>query len=109
MRRTVVLTAVVVAMAGCGGGGSEGGGSGGGGTQTASAGKTLFTAKCGSCHTLKDAGTGGSFGPNLDQLKPDEQTVLHQIANGGGGMPAGLYKGAQAKTVAQYVSSSAGG
>lgn len=29
-------------------------------------GKELFTAKCGSCHQLADAGTVGSIGPNLD-------------------------------------------
>src|SRR5918999_2496995 len=44
-----------------------GGGGGGGGTD----GKTLFTdaaepTACGSCHTLADAGTTGTTGPNLD-------------------------------------------
>ena len=29
-------------------------------------GKALFTQKCGSCHTLADAGTTGMIGPNLD-------------------------------------------
>lgn len=29
-------------------------------------GKQLFTAKCGSCHTLADAATKGAIGPNLD-------------------------------------------
>ena len=27
---------------------------------------------CGGCHTLKDAGSTGNVGPNLDQLKPSE-------------------------------------
>ena len=31
------------------------------------AGKTAFVAKCGSCHTLKRAGTTGVTGPNLDE------------------------------------------
>src|SRR5205823_6350102 len=31
-----------------------------------SQGKKLFVAKCGSCHTLADAGTKGTIGPNLD-------------------------------------------
>ncbi|MGI8606037.1 MAG: c-type cytochrome, partial [Gaiellaceae bacterium] len=31
-----------------------------------SSGKQLFSAKCGSCHVLKDAGTQGVVGPNLD-------------------------------------------
>ncbi len=29
-------------------------------------GKTLFVAKCGSCHTLANAKTQGTIGPNLD-------------------------------------------
>src|SRR5207244_3662712 len=35
------------------------------------AGKQVFQSQpCGGCHTLKDAGTTGNVGPNLDQLKP---------------------------------------
>ena len=30
------------------------------------AGKTLFSQNCGGCHTLADAGTAGTVGPNLD-------------------------------------------
>lgn len=30
------------------------------------AGKTKFVGACGGCHTLKDAGTKGKVGPNLD-------------------------------------------
>jgi mono/diheme cytochrome c family protein len=29
-------------------------------------GKQLFVPKCGSCHTLRDAATAGTVGPNLD-------------------------------------------
>jgi mono/diheme cytochrome c family protein len=29
-------------------------------------GKQLFVPKCGSCHTLQDAATAGTVGPNLD-------------------------------------------
>jgi Cytochrome C oxidase, cbb3-type, subunit III len=83
--------------------------SGGGGAPAfpASA-KGTFSTTCGGCHTLADAGTHGNVGPNLDQLKPDEQTVAHQIENGGGGMPAGLLKGDALTGVAQYVSAVAG-
>ncbi|HUF02053.1 MAG TPA: c-type cytochrome [Gaiellaceae bacterium] len=65
MRLAVVVSAacvavVTVALAGCGSGGFSSGGS-------QSAGKQLFLdAGCGACHTLADAGTAGTIGPNLD-------------------------------------------
>jgi cbb3-type cytochrome c oxidase subunit III len=70
-------------------------------------GKDIFTANCGSCHTLKDAGTSGTVGPNLDQLKPDEARVQKQVTNGGAVMPAfkGTLTPAQITAVAKYVSS----
>jgi cbb3-type cytochrome c oxidase subunit III len=73
-------------------------------------GKDIFTANCGSCHTLKDAGTSGNVGPNLDQLKPPFEIVQHQVINGGGAMPAfkGTLTPAQITAVAKYVSSVAG-
>jgi cytochrome c oxidase subunit II len=54
-----------------GDGGAGGGGAGapGGGDQPVD-GKTLFTQtepSCGSCHTLADAGTSATIGPNLDE------------------------------------------
>jgi mono/diheme cytochrome c family protein len=70
--------------------------------------KAKFAATCGGCHTLANAGTHGTVGPNLDGLKPNLATVEHQIANGGGVMPAGLLKGQDLKDVAEYVSSVAG-
>jgi cbb3-type cytochrome c oxidase subunit III len=73
-------------------------------------GKTIFSTNCASCHTLKDAGATGNVGPNLDQLKPSEATVKHQVINGGGGMPAfkGQLTDQQINAVAKYVSSVAG-
>jgi len=73
-------------------------------------GKTIFKSECASCHTLKDAGTTGTVGPNLDQLKPAEALVVHQVTNGGGVMPAfkGKLSPAQIQAVAKYVSSVAG-
>ena len=49
------------------------------------AGKAVFlSAGCTSCHTLKDAGSTGTVGPNLDQLKPPEARIVTQVENGGG-------------------------
>jgi len=53
------------------------------------AGKAVFaSAGCGGCHTLKAANASGAVGPNLDSLKPEYDTVVHQVENGGGVMPA---------------------
>jgi cbb3-type cytochrome c oxidase subunit III len=81
------------------------------GGKTATSGKDIFVANCGSCHTLKDAGTSGTVGPNLDQVKPAEPVVHRQVTNGGGAMPAfkGTLTEAQITAVAKYVASVAGG
>jgi cbb3-type cytochrome c oxidase subunit III len=73
-------------------------------------GKSIFTANCASCHTLKAAGATGTVGPNLDQLKPSEPIVQHQVEVGGGVMPAfkGTLTQAQIDAVAKYVADSAG-
>jgi cbb3-type cytochrome c oxidase subunit III len=80
-------------------------------TAAAPSGKQVFaSAGCGGCHTLKDAGTTGNVGPNLDQLKPSKARVVRQVTNGGAVMPAfknSLSK-AQIEAVAAYVSSVAG-
>jgi cytochrome c553 len=100
-------------------GGTSGGGgetttgeqAGGGGGAASDQGKLVFTQSCGTCHTLKDAGTNGQVGPVLDQLKPDEKRVLAAIKNGGlgsGTMPANIVSGKDAQAVAKYVSSVAG-
>jgi mono/diheme cytochrome c family protein len=80
----------------------------GGGTPDFTAERKAFATTCGGCHTLADAKTTGTVGPNLDQLKPAEAIVEHQIAVGGGPMPAGLFKGQQAKDVAAYIAAVAG-
>ena len=46
-------------LSGCGTGGYTSSGSQG-------SGKKLFIQACGGCHTLADAGTSGSIGPDLD-------------------------------------------
>ncbi len=82
--------------------------SAGGGTTDFTAQRKAFATNCGGCHTLADAKTTGTVGPNLDQLKPAEAIIEHQIAVGGGPMPAGLLKGQQAKDVAAYIAAVAG-
>jgi cbb3-type cytochrome c oxidase subunit III len=79
-------------------------------SQLGTDGKKIFQAECASCHTLKDAGTNGTIGPNLDQLKPPQPIVQHQVEVGGGVMPAfkGKLTDAQITAVAKYVSSVAG-
>jgi len=76
------------------------------------AGKEVFlgSAACGGCHTLSDAGSGGTVGPNLDAIKPSYEKALAQVTNGGGGMPPfkGTLTEQQIKDVAAYVSSVAG-
>lgn len=90
-------------------------------------GRLLFTTKCGTCHTLKGAGTAATVGPNLDEAfaesrangmdqdtiagvveqqievprpaKPDQTDIY---------MPPGLVSGQDAVDVADYVASVAG-
>jgi cbb3-type cytochrome c oxidase subunit III len=89
-------------------------------------GKKLFVKGCGSCHTLYDAGTTGTIGPNLDyafvQSRIDglgqetiQQVVRDQIAyavenppTAAPGMPRDIYTGQDAEDVATYVASVAG-
>jgi mono/diheme cytochrome c family protein len=85
--------------------------SSGGGKAAAPNGKEVFaSAGCGACHTLKAAGATGNVGPNLDQLKPAEPIVEHQVTNGGAAMPPfkGQLTPAQIKAVATFVSANAG-
>jgi mono/diheme cytochrome c family protein len=98
---------------GGGGGGQTGAetGEGGGGGGEAADGEAIFSQNCASCHTLAAAGASGQVGPNLDELKPDEQTVATQVTNGGGGMPAfkDQLSDEQITAVAQFVAQNAGG
>ena len=125
----ILALAGALVVSGCGGGGSssssgaeeateEKGGkvsereARSGTASLAEEGAEVFTANCGSCHTLKAAGTSGEVGPNLDELEPDLATVEQQVVNGGGGMPAfgkeGILNAKEVKAVATYVSSVAG-
>ena len=77
------------------------------------AGKEIFlgTAGCGGCHTLADAGTSGTVGPNLDDTLPSEELVVDRVTNGKGAMPPfqGTLTEQQIADVAAYVSQVAGG
>jgi mono/diheme cytochrome c family protein len=70
------------------------------------AGKAVFTsAGCSGCHTLKAAGATGTVGPNLDQVKPSYDKVVHQVEVGGGAMPPfkGTLTPKQIRDVAAFV------
>jgi mono/diheme cytochrome c family protein len=73
-------------------------------------GKVIFTTNCASCHTLADAGTTGTVGPNLDQAQPDEALVVERVTNGQGVMPPfeGVLTEEEITEVAVYVSAAAG-
>jgi mono/diheme cytochrome c family protein len=74
-------------------------------------GKSIFTATCASCHTLADAGTIGTVGPNLDESRPPTELVVDRVTNGQGAMPS--FKDSldadQIQAVADYVAGAAGG
>ena len=76
------------------------------GSGDVAAGKTVFDDNCASCHSA-EAGTPSPLpaAPNLAELAPtlDTETILTQIKNGGGPMPAGLVSGADADNVAAYI------
>jgi sulfite dehydrogenase len=70
------------------------------------AGAAVFaSAGCGSCHVLKAAGSTGAVGPSLDDVKPDQQTVVQQVTAGGEIMPAfsPQLSSTQINNVAAYV------
>ncbi|MCB9737890.1 MAG: molybdopterin-dependent oxidoreductase [Deltaproteobacteria bacterium] len=60
---------------------------------------------CGACHTIGDAGLGGTVGPNLDVLQPTAEQVQSAVRNGVGAMPAfkGALSEAQIRQIATYI------
>jgi cytochrome c6 len=77
-------------------------------------GREVFTAiaqpPCGACHTLADADTAGTTGPNLDEQQPSEEDAKLIVTEGAGVMPGygPLLTEEQIDAVAKYVSSVAG-
>jgi mono/diheme cytochrome c family protein len=124
------LAAAAVLTAGCGTGGLQAG------PADKASGKQLFVEKCGSCHTLADAGTQGKIGPNLDDAFSGSREqgfaestirnvvhdqILFPVTNPSGvdvgkngvenkvtGMPAKLVTGDDANDVSAYIASVAG-
>ncbi|MDX6453128.1 MAG: quinohemoprotein ethanol dehydrogenase [Gaiellaceae bacterium] len=87
----------------------------------ASKGKQLFNEKCASCHTLADAKSVGTIGPNLDdafssdkQQGFSEQTMADVVrgqiayADPEGAMTPNLVRGSDADSVALYIAKCAG-
>jgi cytochrome c553 len=77
----------------------------------AAAGRSVFaSAGCGTCHTLRAAGTNGLIGPNLDSLRPTYAQVRTKVRRGGGGMPsfAGRLSAAQIRDIAAFVATRVG-
>jgi mono/diheme cytochrome c family protein len=83
-----------------------------GGEGNAAAGKEVFlgSSGCGTCHTLADAGTSGTVGPNLDDTQPSYDLVVDRVTNGLGGMPSfsSTLSEEDIQNVAAYISSTAG-
>jgi mono/diheme cytochrome c family protein len=74
------------------------------------AGREVFVANCGSCHTLSDAGTTGTIGPSLDDVGLSAADVETQVRQGGGGMPAfeGQLSDDEIAQVSAYVAENGG-
>lgn len=111
----VALAAVAVAASGCG---------------TTSAdperGRVLFVQKCGTCHTLAQAGTSATIGPNLDAafaaareagengdtfegiVKAQVEFPRPESGNPAASMPADIVTGQDLDDVAAYVGMYAG-
>ena len=79
---------------------------------SAAAGKALFAKSgCGSCHTLADAHSTGTVGPNLDTAHPTYRRATARITLGKSPMPSfkGQLTDQQIADVAAYVVSATGG
>jgi cytochrome c6 len=84
------------------------------GSELSKQGRQLFTQEtnpaCGVCHALADAGTAGTIGPSLDEMKPDAERLARVIRSGIGAMPPyPQLTDAQVKVLAEYVARATGG
>jgi cytochrome c6 len=74
-------------------------------------GRNVFLqAGCGACHTLRDAGSTGTFAPNLDRITPSTVHVREFVTAGGVGMPSfnGILTTGEIQAVSEYVHAVAG-
>ena len=68
-----------------------------------------FKSNCGTCHTLKQAATHGTTGPNLNSIHPTLGAIVTQVTSGGRFMPpfgasaGGALSTTQVKNVAAFV------
>ena len=62
-------------------------------------------AQCGTCHTLRAAGSEGQIGPNLDEIKPSIDQIIYVVTNGIGVMQSweGILTKEEIEAVAYYV------
>lgn len=69
-RRTAVALVLATALVAAGCGGDDGPAGGG----DASTGEEVFTSQgCAGCHTLEEAGSSGTVGPDLDETLADQE------------------------------------
>ena len=101
--------AAIFLIVGCGGGGGDSGGDESSGSGSPGA-QVFADAGCGDCHTMRAANATGKVGPNLDELRPNEERVVTQVTNGGNGMPAfkNELTAAEIQEVAGFVATAAG-
>jgi mono/diheme cytochrome c family protein len=107
----IALVAILLLSAGCGGDGGDGGNSKASGDGGGSPGAKVFAdAGCGDCHTMRAANAKGNVGPNLDELRPNEEKVAKQVKSGGNGMPAfkDELSAEEIQQVAAFVATAAG-
>lgn len=122
MSRNRILIAALLTLAfvaaGCGGGGGDAGPDIGAASDPVPqgdpiAGRDAFLLgtdpACGDCHTLADAGTTATVGPNLDDVKPTFDEVVAAVQTGPGAMPEFKEVGGTfLDNLAAYVSTAAG-
>jgi cytochrome c6 len=105
--RRAAATGLAVSLAGLVAGCGSNDGTGGS-LASEEPGKALFAESCGGCHTLKAAGTTGTFGPNLDKLQPTVEETRTAIRIGPGAMPEHILQGEREQQVAEFVGDNAG-